>query len=160
MVVYTTSDIVHECRTLMDESFEHCAPMGTGTCYGNIIADSLARKGAYQSAVHTDIFCGLPLSACKNRVETCSTNKAQALWNTRITWPSFNRHKTSFLFRNQHFRYYVNVLPSRQPTKVSRSSISRQPLGNLQCKRLITQLLCEQMQLVLIRTKTAKLGGY
>ena len=52
--------------------------------YGNI-ADSLARSGA---AEHTDIFCGLPLSACKNSVELFLINKSQVLWNnehTRLT---------------------------------------------------------------------------
>ena len=48
------------------------------------------------SAEQTDIFCGLPLSTCKNRVELFLTNKAQVLWN--------NEHKikeANCLFGNQ-----------------------------------------------------------
>ena len=67
---------------------------------------NLARMGANLREEHTANFCGIPLSAFKNRVELFLTDKAQVLWNnkhtdqhTRVTWSNLDRHNRSFLFK-------------------------------------------------------------
>ena len=86
MNVYTTSDLVHECRTSLNAMAGHSNIVlqwvrGHRTCNGNIVADNLALRGANLSAEHTDISCDLSLNACKTKVELFMTNKTQVLWN-------------------------------------------------------------------------------
>lgn len=77
--VYTTSNHVHECRTSLNEMALRTLGAVHGTCKGNIMADELARNGTNLSARHIDPFCGIPLDACKHRIDTFLNYKAHGL---------------------------------------------------------------------------------
>lgn len=72
--MFTTSKLVHEFRTPLNEMTLHWNislqwVSGHGACLGNNLIDELARKDTNLSAGHTDHFCETPLSACKQKDE-------------------------------------------------------------------------------------------
>ena len=72
--VYSTSTLVHECRASLNGMARHSNltliwVKGHGVLRGNIVADSLAKRGSMMDDDHIDRLCGVPLSFCKLHVK-------------------------------------------------------------------------------------------
>lgn len=109
--VYTTSGLVRECQSSLNEVAEHSnltLLWVRGHCDnpGNIVADGLAREGADRRAEDIDQFCGLPLSACWGRIDGALVAIAQERWSSeptcsiaRTLWPRIDQRRTNILTR-------------------------------------------------------------
>lgn len=81
-----------------------------GTCLDNRAADELAQKGAKLSSDHTNHFCGIPLIACKRKVEKFLYKLSHQLRNNDHTYQHTNdKFKTEKASRSGIFSSRLGI---------------------------------------------------
>ncbi|KAI8116739.1 Retrovirus-related Pol polyprotein from transposon 297 [Lucilia cuprina] len=154
--VFSTSKIVHECRTSLNEMARHSNitliwVKGHGNSYGNGIADTLARAGTMLSRMDIDQFCGIPLLAVKRQISEKCLCIARDKWSRehtyatcRVLWPQMDPQRSKYILGLQ--RPQLSRLISIITGHCKFGNHDRRiglPFNDYCRKETITHLLCD-----------------